>query len=133
MHTVFADTFYDLAVLNVQDQHHAAAQELARQRALRFVTTPWVLVEVADAFASSPARRRIGAFVERLRANPKVEIVSATEQLFDRGLALYDARSDKNGSLTDCIAFVVMQDEGIGDALTGGPHFEQAGFNALLA
>jgi predicted nucleic acid-binding protein len=34
--------------------------------------------------------------------------------------------------LTDCLSFVVMQDEGITQALTGDKHFEQAGFTALL-
>jgi predicted nucleic acid-binding protein len=34
--------------------------------------------------------------------------------------------------LTDCISFVVMEDEGISEALTGDKHFEQAGFKALL-
>lgn len=42
--------------------------------------------------------------------------------------------SDPNHAraLTDCISFVVMEDEKIVDALTGDKHFEQAGFNALL-
>ena len=34
--------------------------------------------------------------------------------------------------LTDCISFVVMQERGIAEALTGDHHFEQAGFAALL-
>jgi predicted nucleic acid-binding protein len=38
----------------------------------------------------------------------------------------------KNGSLTDCISFVVMNERGIGDALTNDHHFEQAGFQILL-
>ena len=33
----------------------------------------------------------------------------------------------------DCTSFVVMQDEGFFEALTGDSHFEQAGFKALLA
>lgn len=40
--------------------------------------------------------------------------------------------SDKDWSLTDCTSFVVMEAEGLKDALTGERHFEQAGFNALL-
>jgi len=45
---------------------------------------------------------------------------------------MYQRRPDKNWSLTDCISFVVMQDHGITEALTGDHHFEQAGFVALL-
>ena len=41
-------------------------------------------------------------------------------------------RSDKDLALTDCISFVVMEDEGITEALTADRHFEQAGFTALL-
>lgn len=43
------------------------------------------------------------------------------------------SRLDKDWSLTDCISFVVMRDEGITEALTGDRHFEQARFIALLA
>lgn len=41
-------------------------------------------------------------------------------------------RRDKDWPVTDCISFVVMEDESIRDALTGDHHFEQAGFTALL-
>jgi len=34
--------------------------------------------------------------------------------------------------LTDCISFVVMDDEEITDALTADKHFEQARFKPLL-
>jgi len=45
---------------------------------------------------------------------------------------LYAERPDKGWSLTDCISFVVMRQQGITQALTGDHHFEQAGFTALL-
>ena len=56
-----------------------------------------------------------------------------SDTLFARGFNLYRQRSDKAWSLTDCISFVVMADEGLNEALTGDRHFEQAGFTALLA
>ena len=56
-----------------------------------------------------------------------------SDELFARGMDLYRSRHDKDWSLTDCISFVVMADEGLAEALTGDRHFEQAGFKALLA
>ena len=50
----------------------------------------------------------------------------------DEGLALFEARPDKSWGLTDCTSFVVMQRDGIRDALTSDHHFAQAGFRALL-
>ena len=82
---------------------------------------------------AAPARReRFLPFLQFLRTNPGVTIVSAGKELFDRGVSLYAERPDKAWSLTDCISFVIMQDHGLRDALTGDHHFEQAGFNVLM-
>ncbi len=59
-------------------------------------------------------------------------IIPPTQPLFDSGVALFSKRLDKRWSLTDCISFVVMEEQGITHALTGDRHFEQAGFVALL-
>lgn len=56
----------------------------------------------------------------------------ASRALLEEGISLYAARPDKDWSVTDCISFVVMRDEGMTHALTGDRHFEQAGFKALL-
>lgn len=49
-------------------------------------------------------------------------------QAFD----LFRDRSDKDWGLVDCVSFVVMTERGMTDALTTDPHFQQAGFRALL-
>ncbi len=59
-------------------------------------------------------------------------IVPSSSDLFWRGIKLFDARPDKEWSLTDCISFEVMAELGLTDALTADHHFEQAGFRALL-
>jgi predicted nucleic acid-binding protein len=59
-------------------------------------------------------------------------IVPLDSRLLNRGLQLMSNRPDKDWSLTDCTSFVVMQDAGIIEALTGDRHFEPAGFQALL-
>lgn len=132
MRAVFADTFYFLAYLNRAEASHAAAMTATKHARGRLVTTAWVLTEVADAFAASAARRRIAAFVASLESDPDTRIVPASQELFERGLRLYGQRPDKEWSLTDCISFVVMNDEGVTDVLTGDHHFEQAGFTILM-
>ena len=101
------------------------------QGALEVFTTTAVLLEVADAMAAPAMRVGCAAFLEELSGCTTVR--SLDEALLQRGLKLYGSRKDKAWSLTDCISFVVMGDEGLTDALTGDRHFEQAGFTALLA
>jgi predicted nucleic acid-binding protein len=129
---VFADAFYFVALLNRGDQHHAKVAAAAGQLRENLITTEWVLMELADALAESGSRRLVAPFIRELSKDLKVEIVPVSEDLFQRGLRLYEERQDKGWTLTDCTSFVVMRDEDITDALTGDHHFEQAGFKALL-
>ena len=132
MTTLFADSFYFLAVLNRRDEYHARALKIASQRDFRAVTTRAVLLEVADALADTQSRRAAADALMRADARSSIEVVPLDEDLFARGLALYRDRPDKKWSLTDCISFV-MEDRGIREALTGDHHFAQAGFVPLLA
>jgi len=97
------------------------------------VTTRWVLVEVANALGGSLVRVATGRMLQQVEEDAGFRVIVSGDTLYQRGLALYNGRPDKQWSLTDCISFVVMADEGLSDALTGDRHFEQAGFKALLA
>ena len=132
MKTVFADSFYFFALVNDRDPAHAKSLAFLRTYSGRLLTTAWVLTELGDGL-TQPANRP--AFLQTLRTlqnDPNVVIVAFEEALFEAGVALFSQRRDKTWSLTDCISFVVMQREGITDALTGDHHFEQAGFRALF-
>jgi uncharacterized protein len=132
MNEVFADSFYFLARLNPADQWHDLAISCRLPSDSQLVTTTWVFVEVSDALSGQKTRKIAGEFVRQVLAADSIEVVPADEESFVRGLALYLDRPDKEWSLTDCISFILMQDRGITDALTGDHHFEQAGFNVLL-
>lgn len=132
MKTVFADTFFFLAILNRADPAHERAVALSRQiRSVR-VTTDWIITELADGLAKIEQRERFMDLYRHIQLSPAIRVVHASRTLLEEGISLYGARADKEWSLTDCISFVVMRDEGIIQALTGDHHFEQAGFKALL-
>ena len=135
MTNVFLDTGYVLALVNRRDDHHQKARELAEQvmrEEVSVVTTQAVLVEIGNALAYPQNRPKAISHIEELRTSPDAVVVPSSEDLFQRGLALYKERQDKSWGLTDCISFVVMRDRGIRDALAHDRDFQQAGFNTLL-
>ena len=132
MRIVFADTAFYVAALSARDVNHARAEAIGRTFCERVVTTEYILLEVATFFCESAHRAVFLGLLQALQKDPEVTIVPTSADLWQRGVALFAARPDKDWSLTDCISFVVMQDRGITDALAADHHFEQAGFVALL-
>jgi predicted nucleic acid-binding protein len=94
------------------------------------MTTEAIVLEVGDGLAL-PSRRRFSSAFRALLANPSVEIVPLSLYL-EESWQLFDARADKEWSLTDCFSFVVMREHELTDAFAHDHHFEQAGFRALL-
>jgi uncharacterized protein len=129
---VFADIFLYLALLRVDDPAHALALDEIR-RNLRIVTTEFILLELGNACSRAEDHDDFLTLVTGRRASPRVVIVPLDSGLLDQGLSRMAERADKNWSPTDCISFVVMEEQAITETLTGDRHFEQAGFHALLA
>jgi predicted nucleic acid-binding protein len=133
MKTAFADATFYVALLIARDTNHSKAKAVAQSWAGPVVTTECVLTEVANHLCGSARRRaKFGQFLADVRADPNTTVVESSHDLWERGIALYLRRPDKEWSLTDCISFVVMEKRGETEALTADHHFEQAGFAALL-
>jgi predicted nucleic acid-binding protein len=132
MKQIFADAFYYIALLNPADQFHVKAIQVTKNLTCALVTTAWVLIEVADALSSPAVRDRTHRFIRQVLNDAGTLVVIDHGPWYERWLALYGNRPDKSWSLTDCISFAVMTDKGISEALTGGHHFFQAGFQILL-
>ncbi len=129
---MFLDTSYLGALFMRNDHWHSAAREWTDRAKPPLVTTDYVLLELADGLARPDWRATFALILDALQSNADVRIVPQSRELFDRGVGLYKSRGDKRWSLTDCLSFIVMQDEGCTEALTTDIHFVQAGFRALL-
>jgi uncharacterized protein len=129
------DTVAWIALLNSSDGLHTPAQQVMhdlRQQNVQFVTTEFVLIEVADALSAPIVRAHIVAFINGLRQLAILHITLANPNLLADGWTLYSQHPDKEWSLTNCISFVVMPHEHMTRAFTSDHHFEQAGFVKLL-
>ena len=135
MPSLFADTFYWIAVVDFNDSVHRRALALASERAdSPIVTTDEVLAEYLTFFATAPEQMRRKAVVNarRILDDPGVCVVPQSRGSFLSGMALYEARPDKGYSLVDCISMRTMRKDRLTEALTNDRHFEQEGFRALF-
>jgi predicted nucleic acid-binding protein len=97
-----------------------------------FWTTDLVLVETANDCRRPGLRLAAARLIYRLAAEPDTHIVRLSQELFEKAMVRYEGRRDKAWSLTDCLSFVVMEENGIHEALTGDAHYLQAGFRTLM-
>jgi len=135
MRRIFADTLYWIAITHRKDQWHQAAEKASRTLVgCHLVTTEEVLTEVLNAFceAGRVLRQEAVDLVRDLHADPTVTILPQSNQTFLAGMALYQARPNKEYSLTDCISMQAMRQEGITEILMHDNHFTQEGFTILL-
>jgi predicted nucleic acid-binding protein len=132
MTAVFADTFYFLALVNRKDKAHGKCVAFSQTSDRSVVTTTWVLLELGDALRRGRDRAAFSALQADVTNDPDTTVLPAEQDMFQKALELFAARPDKEWSLTDCTSFVVMQEQGLTEALTSDHHFEQAGFASLL-
>jgi len=130
---IFIDTGYILALVNTADDRHNHAVAASRQSKPPFLTTEAVLTEIGNALSRVRWRVLGYATIQDLRADPNIEIVPVDAALFERALALYGERMDKEWGLTDCLSFVLMRERKLTQVLTTDRHFGQAGFINLLS
>jgi predicted nucleic acid-binding protein len=132
---VYVDAVFYIASLLQRDRLHKRAIEASAQLAdATFLTCDAVLSEVLAHLASygPHARRESAGLVRKLRTDRAVTVVRNSDRLFDDALDLYEARSDKGYSHTDCIGMILCRERGMTQVLTHDHHFEQEGFEILL-
>ena len=129
----FLDTAYVLALLNPNDIYHKQAKVLLPliRNAQEVWITEAILVEIGNALARSNRSLAV-AFINSCYITPNVKVVLVDSALLRRAIDFYQVREDKEWGLTDCISFIVMEDNGLTEALTTDEHFLQAGFQTLL-
>lgn len=117
---MFLDTAFIQALLNPRDDYHSQAKQLFPR--VRTASEVWIteaiFAEVGNALS---VFNRNGAvqFIQQCYRTDNIKIVSVDTELLMQALALYQSRPDKGWGLTDCISFVVMQQQNLTDAVTG--------------
>ncbi|VXD12692.1 conserved hypothetical protein [Planktothrix serta PCC 8927] len=131
MKTLFVDTFYWVALINVADSWHQSVRDYSRNlNNIQLVTTEEVLTETINFFASfpSPMKKAVFQLITQVIADQNIIVIPQSHESFIAGLELFSQRFDKGYSLTDCISMVTMNQLNITEVLTHDKHFQQEGF-----
>ncbi|MFO5526308.1 MAG: type II toxin-antitoxin system VapC family toxin [Cuspidothrix sp.] len=135
MKSIFADTFYWVALINKTDSWHQRVRSYSPNLSnVKIITTDEVLTETINFFASFPAPMRAAVFqlVVQIIADYNIQVIPQTHESFIEGLELFQQRFDKGYSLTDCISMITMKKLDIMEILTHDKHFTQEGFLILF-
>ena len=85
MKTVFADSYYFLALWNPQDKGHAKAVAFTAAYHDAVLTTDWIVTELADALARPPQPRAISEAVSHPGAANGTLDCRGNPHLIERG------------------------------------------------
>jgi uncharacterized protein len=132
---IFIDTAAWLALANKSDVLHQRATQLNQDLVsggAHYITTDYILTEVANSLARPPYRKSIIRFLDAIFSSRGITILTITRERFLRAWQLYKNRSDKEWGLTDCTSFIIMEEQRLQEAFTSDRHFQQAGYVCLL-
>lgn len=133
MRAAFLDTVGMLAIWDVADQWHSAAEqafdELLRNN-ISLVSTSFVLMECGNAAARRPYRDRVSMLRTQLIDDGL--IFDPTPGETEEAWNAYDRGEAGDASIVDHLSFIVMRRLGIRKAFTNDNHFTAAGFETLF-
>jgi len=127
------DTAYVLALLNQNDRFHEQAKAIFQKIRIadEICITETIVIEIGNSLARSNRSLAV-SFIESLYSTSNVNVLPVDSVLLHSAIDFYHKHNDKEWGLTDCISFIVMEEQGLHNALTSDEHFQQAGFRALL-
>ena len=135
MRTVFADTYYWIALLSANGEDNKQVIKFGRANPnLKVVTSEPVIDEVLNFFGSKGDFLRVRAFklCKKISSDSAIQLIPHDIYLRESALALYGDRIDKGYSFTDCYSMIVMQRIGVFEVLTHDKHFTEEGFTILF-
>jgi predicted nucleic acid-binding protein len=128
---LFVDTSAWLDYVDSRSGSHRDLVPIIRGQPGPFVTTTYVLAELAVLTLSRFGHPAAATLGERLRRDPRVRVEHPTSAEEDEAWQLFLNRPDKTYSLTDCLSFTIMRRLGLDTAVTLDEHFRQEGFAVL--
>lgn len=131
MEPIFVDTGAWYAYINAKDPDHFKVREFLDSFEEKLVTSSYIFDEIITLVLARLGHQK-AVKVGEVLLNPKVvELVRVGAADEWSAWQLFQQRSDKMYSFTDCTSFVLMRRLKLAKALTLDEHFAQEGFEVI--
>lgn len=131
MEPIFVDTGAWYAYINAKDPDHFKVREFLDAFEEKLVTSSYIFDEIITLVLARLGHEK-AVKVGEVLLNPKVvELVRVGAADEWSAWQLFQQRSDKMYSFTDCTSFVLMRRLKLAKALTLDEHFAQEGFEVV--
>jgi len=132
---LFLDTSAFVALEDLDDANHRRALDFREE--IRRGDTPfrslytsnYAVDETLTLLRFHCGHRVAIGYRRSLETSKVVRILWVTEALEKAAWEIFEKRTDKEYSFTDCTSFALMKAEAIGNAFTFDEHFSQEGYN----
>jgi len=133
VNAVFLDTVGLVALWDVADQWHPAAEQAFAQLVSErksLVSTSFILLECGNTAARRPYRDQVNLLRQNLEL--REELIVPTEADWKNAWDAYARGAAGQAGIVDHVSFIVMRRLGITEAFTNDRHFQAAGFRILF-
>lgn len=128
---IFVDTGAWYALVNRKDPDHKRTRQLIEGSAGRLLTSNFVLDETVTLCLRRLGHAAAVQVGDALHDPHIVQLVRATAEDEKQAWALFQARSDRHYSYTDCVSFAMMQRLGVNTAAALDDDFRREGFEVV--
>ena len=131
---VFVDTGAWFALADKDDVHHQKASYVypsLLKNCRHLITSNLIIAESYILILKELGHNAAAAFLEKIKASPRISIVYATEEIEKGAEEILKKFSDQDFSYTDAVSFVIMKRQKIKKAFCFDKHFIAAGFESL--
>lgn len=130
---VFLDTVGLIALLDTDDQWHAAANsayQAIKAAGRDFVTTSFILLEAGNSASRTSFRQHVSAIRRELMERNQLVFPMMSD--WESAWSMYEQHAANRAGIVDCVSFAVMRRLDLTEAFTNDQHFAAAGFTPLF-
>jgi predicted nucleic acid-binding protein len=134
---LFVDTSALVAIEDLDDTNHRRALEFREQvregdtQFRRLYTSNYIVDETLTLLRYHCGHNVAVTFRKTIETSKLVQVLWVTEALERAAWNIFEKRSDKEYSFTDCTSFALMDAEAIRNAFAFDDHFSQQGYNVV--